>query len=310
MLIFLVSAIVVLASWKKPSVTQSINPLLGDISFINKFGHNPDATTDDNLRIKTHLEFVENLLRKKNISNLPASEKIKRNHLLDLLHQYWTAGIFPRNYEYATERKPCFIDKDARICAVGYLVEQTAGRQVAEQINSKHKYEKINEMNDAAVAEWIANSGLTKEECAMIQPMYGAPPSYNYNYISPLYGISSSVLSGINISFNTINGIQISRGTTNATVPEIGLITGAGQLALGIFNLPKEDKGGMYLYTNESQKVLSMLNIGLGTTTLILSTWNSIANTKPKNKTTAWNIYNFQSRDNKIGLAFSLTRRF
>ena len=36
---------------------QSINSVLGDISFICKFGYPPDRITNDALRIKTHLEF-------------------------------------------------------------------------------------------------------------------------------------------------------------------------------------------------------------------------------------------------------------
>lgn len=290
---------------------QQINPILGDKSFVNKFGHVPDAKTNEDLRIKTHLEYVEYLLRQKDVSNLTKKEQRKRNHLLDLLHDYWTAGIFPRNYDIADERKPCFIDKNGTFCAVGYLVEQTSGRQVAEQINSKHKYEKIYEMNDVAVDNWIANSGLTKEECAMIQPTYGPPPVYTNNYISPSYGITSSVLSGINLSFNTINSVQISKGAKDNTLPILGLLTGAGQVALGIGNFPKESWSyGMYATTNESQKVLSMVNIGFGTTTMILSTWNLIANRKPKSKSTAWNFYNFQTPDNKVGLAFALIKRF
>ena len=61
---------------------------------------------------------------------------------------------------------------------------------------------------------------------------------------------------------------------TNKTVSIIGLITGAGQIVLGSANFPKENKGWGTNYTNESQKTLSMVNIGLGTTTMILSAWN------------------------------------
>jgi hypothetical protein len=124
----------------KPSVdtSQLVNPVLGDISYESKFGLKPNAATDNNLRIRTHLEYVENLLRNKDVSELSADLQTKRNHLLDLLHDYWTNGVFPKNYDYADQRKPCFIDKDGTICAVGYLVEQTTGRQVADNINSKH----------------------------------------------------------------------------------------------------------------------------------------------------------------------------
>ncbi len=288
---------------------QKINPLLGDISFIVKFGQQPTATTDEDLRIKTHLEYVENILRQKDISNLKLAEQEKRKHLLDLLHDYWTAGIFPRNYDHTGKRVPCFIDKDGKICAVGYLVEQTAGRKSAEKINDNHKYDKLLAMNDRTVDSWISTSGLTKEECAMIQPTYGPPPSYNYNYISPQYGIVSSILGGVNLSLNTINAIQISKGTDNKIVPVISLLTGAGSIIYGAYNFPKEDWTGMYANTNESQKTLSMVNIGLGTTTMILSIWNLSANRQKKNKSVAWNIYSFPTTDRQMGLGLCLTKK-
>ncbi len=290
---------------------QQVNPLLGDISYKNKFGYEPDATTNNNLRIATHLEYVENLLRNKDVSHLPADLAMNRNHLLDLLHDYWTRGSFPKNYDYTDQRKPCFIDKDGTICAVGYLVEQTTSRQDAEDINHRHKYDELLAMNDPSVNNWILTSGLTEEECAMIQPTYGPAPVYTYNYIKPAYGISSSILGGLNLSLNVVNGIQIGQGTTNKSVPIIGLITGAGQIALGSAMFPKDlITWGGSIQTNESQKVLSMVNIGLGTTTMILSTWNLITNKKPKDKLTSWNIYSFPTRGNNAGVAFSLTRKF
>jgi hypothetical protein len=152
--------------------SQWVNLILGDISYESAFGHKPDATTDNNLRIRTHLEYVENLLRNKNVSDLSTNLQTKRNHLLDLLHDYWTNGVFPKNYDYVDQRKPCFIDKDGTICAVGYLLEQTTSRQVADEINNKHKYDELLAMNSSTVDNWILTSGLTKEECAMIQPTY------------------------------------------------------------------------------------------------------------------------------------------
>lgn len=288
-----------------------VNPILGDISFENKFGFKPDATTDNELRIRTHLEYVEHLLRNKDVGDLTAELQTNRNLMLDLLHQYWTNGVFPKNYDYAEQRKPCFIDKDGTICAVGYLVEQTTSRQVAENINSKFKYDEVLAMNDAVLEKWVSNSGLTKEECAMIQPTYGPVPTYSYNYISPNYGIASSIIGGLNLAFITVNGIQIGTGTTSQTAPVFGIITGAGQLTLGavvFYNETNNNWGQMY--SNESQKALSMVNMGLGTTTMILSTWNLIANHQPKDKLTTWNIYNFPTQDNYTGMAFSLTRRF
>jgi hypothetical protein len=219
--------------------------------------------------------------------------------------------VFPKNYDYAAQRKPCFIDKDGTICAVGYLVEQTTSRKVADDINSKHKYDEVLAMNDQVVDNWVLTSGLTKEECAMIQPTYGPAMVTTSNSITPAYGISSSILGGLSLSLNTVNVMQIGKGAPNKTIPIIGLITGAGQIALGsaMFSKNKISWGGTS-FSNESQKTLSMLNIGLGTTTMILSAWNLITNRKPKQKLSSWNIYSFPAQNNNTGIAFSWTRKF
>ena len=151
---------------------NSVNLIIGDLSYQSKFGYTPNAQVDQNLRIKTHLEYVENLLRKKNTSNLSLELQAKRSKILDLLNQYWANGLFPRNYDYADERKPCFMDKDGTICAVGYLIEQTTNRQVAEDINRKFKYHEILAINAPVFDNWISAHGITKMECAMIQPTY------------------------------------------------------------------------------------------------------------------------------------------
>lgn len=287
---------------------KPVNPIIGDVSFVKKFGNLPGKNTDEDLRIKTHLEYVESLLRKKDISNFPVHLKEKRLQLLDVLHSYWTAGVFPRNYDH-TDRRPCFIDKDKRICAVGFLIEKTAGRNAAEQINNGHRYDELLAMNDKAVDSWIATSGLTKEECAMIQPTYGPPPVYTYNQIPASYGISSSVWSGVNLSLNAINALQMMRGSNNKTIPSIGLITGAGQVVLGIASFPKTVNGFNGSTTNESKKTLSMVNIGMGTTTLILSAWNLINQKKFKERSTSINLYSVPAERSKMNIGLSLTRK-
>lgn len=296
-------------TWQLRDSGDTINPLLGDRSFVDKFGARPIATTDEDLRISTHLEHVQRMLRAKDVSDLTPELQERRVHLLELLRNYSSAGIFPRNHDHAGKRVPCFIDKDGRICAVGYLIEQTAGRQVAEKINGKHKYDKLLAMNDRSVNEWISASGLSKEECAMIQPTYGPSPNYNYNYISPAYGISSSVLGGINLSLNAINGVQIGNGSDHNAVAIISLFTGAGSIIYGVGMFPGEYGSGMYATTNESQKALSMVNIGLGTSTLIMGIWNLTKIEKRTKRTVDWNIYSFPTMDAHMGLGLSLSKR-
>jgi uncharacterized protein YbcV (DUF1398 family) len=296
---------------------QTVNAIIGDISFLEKFGHAPDLINDENLRIKTHLEYVEKQLRRKEVAGLSPELQQRRSQFLDFLHDYWEAGIFPRNYDYRNTRKPCFIDKDGRICAVGYLIEKSVGRKIAENINSRHKYEEILAMNDKVVDEWIDASGLSKEECAMIQPSYGGGgglyptrSTASTNSITKGEGISSSVFSGANVSINTINLLQTIKGTSNKTVGILGLITGAGQTFLGVAMFPENntDYYGTNT-TNEGKKTLAMVNVGLGTTTMLLSAWNLISNKKPRYTKVTWNLNSFETPNNTLGMAITCRRR-
>lgn len=287
--------------------TQTVNAVIGDVSYNEVYGYAPTAQTNEVVRIQTHLKYVEQLLRNKNVAGLTNEQKVNRHNLLGLLNEYWMAGVFPKNYDYPDQRVPCFIDKHGNICAVGYLIEKTAGREVAEQINTKHQYEHLLAMNDPAIDSWALTSGLTMEELALIQPSYR---SYEDKYISPGNAVSSSVLGGLNLSLTTVNAIQIGRGSTNKKVtPIIGLVTGVGQIVLGAFTFPtREDR--FYATGNIAETKLSMFNIGLGTSTIALSTWNLIANRKRKEKSTSYNIYGFPTQDGDMAFGFSFSKRF
>jgi hypothetical protein len=167
-------------SARPPHAVNTVNAVLGDESFVKTFGTAPTAYTNETLRIRTHLAYVERLLRQKDCSSLTPAQRARRAVMLDKLHEYWLAGRFPVNEAYPNERRPCFIDRFGSICAVGYLIEQSAGRELAERINARHQYEYIATMTMPALAAWVATSGLTKEECAMIQPGYSC-----YSYFSP-----------------------------------------------------------------------------------------------------------------------------
>lgn len=314
MSVLLVTLLISLAIFNKQKLNfdQSVNMIIGDVSIIETLGITPTKETNEELRISTHLEYVENLLRSRNVSGLTPEQKENRSTLLDLLHDYWTNGIFPRNYDHPDKRVPCFIDKDGRICAVGYLVEQTAGRAVAEDINARYKYDYLLAMHDPVLDSWIASSGLSKEECAMIQPSYGSfpVPVYTDTYVSPGYGITTSLVSGLNVSLVAVNSIQLAKGTHRKTVPILGLITGAGQITMGALNYPdKETNYWGETYVNPEQRNLSLMNIGLGASTMIMSSWNLIANRKPKDKSLAWNVYGFPSEKRQLGIGFSLRKK-
>ena len=67
---------------------QSVNALLGDASFIQAFGHEPAVVADEDVRIATHLAYVEKLLRDADVSALSPAQREKRTAMLDLLRDY------------------------------------------------------------------------------------------------------------------------------------------------------------------------------------------------------------------------------
>jgi len=310
-LIFSTTVLLALNIEKGIAGNHKINALIGNISFVEKFGEKPNEFTDEQLRIKTHLEYVDQLLIQKDVSDLSALQKKNRKQNIDLLHEYHTAGIFPKNYDYIDQRKPCFIDKDGNICAVGYLIEKTAGLELAEQINNEYQYAYIYDMDIADVEMWISESGLTLEECAMIQPTYGTiiEDKKDENNSIPLeYTVSSTLLGGTNAVVSTINFLQLKNGQYNKRVPSIGLLTGIGSIALGFMNLEQDINSEYY---NNDKNTLSFTNIGIGTCTLLLSSYNIIANKNQLDKKKTYlNFYSILLKDQKIEFSINLTKTF
>ena len=316
-LAFSISVLVLVFVWIYHTAATDYNPainsVIGDISYVKKFGHLPARGTDENVRIKTHLAYAEMLLRKEETYFLDPQTKSRREALLNHLNDYWNAGIFPKNYERKNKRSPCFIDSEGNICAVGYLVEQSASRELAETINKDFKYAKIEDMDSKALTDWIKANGLTKEEAAIIQPSYGWEPKpaedrNNTNYISPSYGISSSLLGGLNLA---VSGLQFSTKSASSLSSKIGLLTGAAQTSLGLLSFPHQQKNANgQVISNESKKTLSMVNIGLGMGTVILSSWNLIAKKPAKEKVYSWDIFGMPLNEKETAVALSVRRKF
>jgi hypothetical protein len=283
--------------------SEPVNAVLGDASFMALYGEAPGASASEDLRIRTHLQYVEELLRKATVTHLSSDQQRNRARILDHLHNYRLSGNFPRNYDHPGDRRPCFIDRDGNICAVGYLVEQTAGRELAEEINRHFQYAYISEMELPELANWVEASGLSLQECAMIQPQYqGWWPVPDNNHIEPGYAIGSAALSGANLSIMAINGIQLLNGRQTIAIPAIGLVTGTGQLVYGLGMYPRP---GNNVVDNPVNRNVSMVNIGVGTSTLVLSAVNLA--TRKEDRRNAWNVFSMPvaEQGNVVGLSFS-----
>lgn len=130
---------------------------------------------DETQRIKLHLSLLEQRLRSKDPSSLSPELKKNRMDNLDRLHEYWQAGLFPKNVDHPGKIIPHFFDKRGVVCAVGYLVVQSGHLAEAQAISRRENLATIHQMKSPELGAWVAQSGLTKDECAMIQPNYSCP---------------------------------------------------------------------------------------------------------------------------------------
>ncbi len=154
-----------------PDAPDAVNEVIGDESFVATYGRRPTEHDPNLVRVRTHLAFVEHLLRSTDDSAMPAAARDARRRNLDLLRRYWQAELFPAG-ESDAGRQPTFIDDAGRRCAVAYLVEASAGTPAVDSINRRFRNAYIREIDDSALDAWIAGSGFTRREVMTIQPNY------------------------------------------------------------------------------------------------------------------------------------------
>ncbi len=128
---------------------------------------------DENQRIQTHLNLVENHLRNNVPKGLSQSQLKNRTQALDILKRYFEIERFPVNH-YHAQRQPYFIDKSGTACAVGHLIIKTGFESFAQQISKENNYAYISELAIVypELKKWAKEFGFTLEELAWIQPAY------------------------------------------------------------------------------------------------------------------------------------------
>lgn len=139
----------------------------------------PASFENDTRRIQAHLLQVEQYLRAQNTDGLNAELLAKRMHLLDVLHGYAEAAVFPKNYDY-NYRIPYFIDAHNTACAVGYLIIEDGHKALAELIQHTNNNQYLMDMTYPELGAWVASSGFTAQELALIQPGYPAETPFSY----------------------------------------------------------------------------------------------------------------------------------
>jgi hypothetical protein len=120
-------------------------------------------------QIQERLTRMISWLRERTPRTISAADRTARAQALARLEEYRVAGFFPLNEQHPNEWAPAFIDSRGAICAVGYLIEQSEGRAVAERINARFHDATIEQIDDPALDAWISRSGLTRDEVIAIQ---------------------------------------------------------------------------------------------------------------------------------------------
>ncbi|NBC65500.1 MAG: hypothetical protein GVY07_07600 [Bacteroidetes bacterium] len=253
------------------------------------------------------------------------SEEQQRNRFIHLnrLREYYQKGEFPHNDGHPDARRPTFISNDGDICAVGYLIEKSLGREIVERINQKYKYAYITDIDSPVFKHWVEASGFTLRELAMIQPAYGPKTveevDRTENSIDFSYGVGSSVLAGANalyLSNNPQNPWLFNDSSTNHW---FGLVAGGGSLLLGALNLNnqsyKEPIGGdfensCYGYycpslrkvnvTNHTRKAISITNLGVGLFTVLRAGYHLIKDSEPGDRSSSTSFGVTQLEPNPI----------
>ena len=291
---------------------NTINAVIGDQSYIERYGLLPEDEVPDSVRIEVHLKYVEYLLRKRPTNHLTDEQNRNRKKNLDLLRKYRKAGDFPYNDGHQDTRRPTFIDKNGNICAVGFLVEQTLGRGIVTTLNQDYKYAYIQQIDHPVFKNWVESSGFSLKELAMIQPMYGGEPGEtitfnrgNNNKIGVGYGTASLLT-------NAANAIYWSNSAKNPWLFDedtnyhwYGLAAGTGSILLGSLNLdnrrvvdksivrcgfiPTPCNNIITTQSNHARTAVSAFNIAAGTATTLRAVYHLLTNSDSEGKASKLN---------------------
>ncbi len=200
--------------------------------------------TEEKDLLRVHFSTVIRELKKRKTEHLSDVQKKNRKTHLRILSKYARAGNFPVNYDYSCN-KPCFIDEDGGICAVGQLLIESGKKEFAYFIASNTKYAFIREMNYPELNEWQEGSGFTMEEIALIQPSYGWSRKYEEQPKMELaasaslnfYPKTSSTISGgnlVNMVMDPSNAYKFDMIFRVTTELPLAISTGAGYSS-GVF---------------------------------------------------------------------------
>lgn len=192
----------------KWDIKDPINLILGNESFIKKYGRMPNFYDTDDIRIKTHLLHVYKILETK------YENTREFDIILKYLDEYIKLENFPKNTEL-TFRNPIFIDKDNNYCAVGYLIMKTLGEDVCREIDKNFHFSYIHEIKSELLNDWMKKYKIELIDLQMIQPGYSPAEVtffifvYLLVFMVPLFIINNLIFSSMYKYYYDIKSLEI-----------------------------------------------------------------------------------------------------
>jgi hypothetical protein len=180
-------------------------------------------------RLRQHFKHVEHTLRSRDTRHLSPALRQARERYLDQLHMYARRGIFPRNHERPVYA-PCFIDQNGCECAVAHLMMVSGHTDTARKIAAIANYDYVPQMTFSELDKWAAQTGLSGDELALIQP------GYYMTFDGTIAGVAITLWSSA-IVISLISAVQITRKRVGIVMPAIGLILAIVLLLSSIFCL-------------------------------------------------------------------------
>ena len=164
-ILFSAAVLYLLLSDELEPSSKTINAAIGDESYVQIYGTHPGEDVPFSVRIRTHLEYVESILRNRPVDHLTEEQKKNRGLLLDHLEDFMM-----------TEKFSSSDKNNEMICVICYMIKKTSDTDstLTEIVPDKIKESTITELNHPGLIDWVEKSGITIEELALIQPVYPA----------------------------------------------------------------------------------------------------------------------------------------
>lgn len=179
---------------------------------------------------RLRLWTAERHLRRADTAALSPEQRRARLRSLDQLRTYRRARQFPRNEQRAI-LTPVFIDAEGRHCAVAHLMRRTGAGDRADHIAATANLARIAELDSPELRRWAADSGLTTEELARIQPAYSFETTSNT--ATTIVNIVMLLLIPLGIGYVLINTLGRLRDGGDRSVARAGLVLGGSMVLLG-----------------------------------------------------------------------------